>query len=399
MTPETSPFTPHQPASADIFTGREDHVKSLLAAVRRAKQGNITTAWIGGERGIGKTSLAAFACTIAERKENALCAHIPLGGVNSMGEMAKATYHRVLEASRDKPWWETMRRQFGKRVEEVGIFGMRLRLNLPDNELPDTMESFAEQLAHLAKKSGKDALTLVFDDINGIAGENFFANGIKSMAEGIAVRKKPVPVCMLFVGWEERLEEMRARNPSVLRCFDPLIRLQLWSKEEGEGFFRRAFNRAGAFMDDEDITNLGYVCGGMPAIAHEVGDAVWRKAGDKNITGLQVDEGVFAATDSIGERFLQREIIDALRSETYRSILGKIAAKLDVQFTKQELLASDFLTGDEKKGIDGFLKRMRDLGGIIPVKGKRGVYRFPSVIHRFYYESGKGAVDSLYGQG
>lgn len=384
MNPDASPFTPRKPAKANLFVGREDHIKDLLAAVRRAKRGDITAAWIGGERGIGKSSLAAFAGIAAEKNENALFAHVPLGGANSLADMAKATYYQLLEDNRAKAWGKTLWQQFGKRVEEVGMFGVKFRLNLSSNDLPTTMTMFAKQLAHLAAKSGRDAMTLVFDDINGIAGEKFFAHGIKSMIDGLSIANERVPVCMIFVGLEERLEEMRTCNPSVVRCFGPLMRVKLWNKEESADFFRRAFKDAGVSTDDLNIKVLALLCGGMPTIAHELGDAVWRVADNKQITRDQMIRGIDVAMHSIGERFLQPEIIKALQSKN-RSILGKIAAKSEEQFTKKELIASEFLTDSDKKALDAFLKRMRTLGGVIPVEGKQGVYRFPSEIYRIYY--------------
>jgi len=40
----------------------------------------------------------------------------------------------------------------------------------------------------------------------------------------------------------------------------------------------------------------------------------------------------------------------------------------------------------ERKVLDNFLKRMKTLGGIVPVQdGERGMYRFLTHMHRIYF--------------
>lgn len=368
MNPETSPFTPGVPASADIFTGREEHVKELLVAVRAAKRGKLSVAWIGGERGIGKSSLAAYVGEVAEQKEGALFAHVPLGGVNSLGEMAKVSYHRLLKENRNKSWGEKVSSLFNRWVTEVDAFGVKFRLDMKQEELPVTMEDFAETLAHIAGEiPGRDVLTLVFDDINGIAGEPFFAHGVKSMVDGLAIRKAHIPVCMMFTGLDERLDDMRNTNPSVVRCFQPMIDVKPWAQAESAEFFQNAFKGADVTVSHDKIKTLAESCRGVPVMAHELGHAVWREAENKKIEPRVIRISMAMAAHAISGRFMQKD--------TDKSILRKIAETNPWNFSRDSLLDKGGLTDEEEKVLDDFLRRMRKLGGIYHAGSEPGVYR------------------------
>lgn len=368
MNPDASPFTPDVPASADIFVGRERHVKDLLAAVRKAKSGKLSVAWIGGERGIGKSSLAAYVGAAAEINDNALFAHVPLGGVNTLGEMARVSYRRLLQENRNKSWGENVSSMFSKWVKEVDAFGVKIDLNMKKEELPSTMEDFAEALTHIAGKvPGRDVLTLVFDDINGIAGEPFFAHGIKSMVDGLAIRKAHIPVCMIFTGLDERLNDMCNVNPSVVRCFQPRIDVEPWTQAESAEFFQKAFKGADVTVSHDKIKTLAESCRGIPSVAHELGHAVWREAENKKIEPRVIRISMAMTAHAISGRFMQKD--------TDKSILRKIAEKCPWHFSRDSLLDEGFLTDEEEKVLDDFLRRMRKLGGIYHAGSEPGIYR------------------------
>ena len=68
ITKDYSPFQPGQPVAVAFFVGRKKEVEELLANVRSAVRGRLEVAFLTGERGIGKSSLAAFVRYIAQRE-------------------------------------------------------------------------------------------------------------------------------------------------------------------------------------------------------------------------------------------------------------------------------------------------------------------------------------------
>ncbi len=52
-------------------------------------------------------------------------------------------------------------------------------------------------------------------------------------------------------------------------------------------------------------------------------------------------------------------------------------------FRRSELV--DRLTDDEKRVMDNFLRRMKQLGALVADPGIRGGYRFPNLLHALYF--------------
>ena len=391
MNPEYSPFTPNQPVNADFFTGRKSQIEDLLSTVRKAAKGTLQIGWISGERGMGKSSLASFVSFLAERDERALSAHVHLGGVHRLEDMVRETHLSLLKDNQSKSWGKNLLSLFGERVKQIGLFGVEIQLDVSDKELMATTNNFPASLGQIIEKAGNDrnVLFLILDDINGLADNPRFAHWLKSMMDSVATSRTDVPVCLIFVGLEERLDKMRESNPSVGRIFRPLIPIRPWEQSESERFFQNAFSKRNVGIERSNVEFLAKCSGGLPVLAHEIGDSVWRRAKDNTIDEDDCIQGIVDAAYSVGTRFIEREVIQALQSRKYRSILGKIAKNqwnLDSKFSRKELLSLETFTPTERKALDNFLRRMMRLGGITPVKdGERGMYRFPTHMHRVYF--------------
>jgi len=392
MNPDSSPFTPGQLVDAEFFTGRKKQVEELLTMVRMAKKRGLQVGWISGERGMGKSSLASFVGYLAERDKNAIVAHVHLGGVKDLDELARTTHLQLLKDNQNQSWAKVLWDKFGKGIKSVDAFGVKFELEKTADTLPTMAGSFPDALSHVVKTAGEDreVLFLTFDDINGLAENPKFPHWLKSMVDGEVTSRKPHinPVCLVFVGLEERLQQMVNENPSVIRIFRPLISVDPWTLEESDEFFKNSFEKHGVKVKQSEIESLTKYSGGLPAVAHELGDAVWENLDDQEVTSTDVFLGIVTAAERIGGRFLKRDVIQALQSKKYRSTLRKISQYIglrEFQFSKAQLRSLP-LTADEKKNLDNFLNRMRKLGAIVPVKeGERGVYRFPTYLHRIYF--------------
>lgn len=390
MNPDNSPFTPGKPVNPSLFTGREKQVKELLTMVRMAKKRGLQVGWISGERGMGKSSLARLVGHLAQLKENAIVAHVHLGGVQDLDELARNTHLQLLEDNQTQSWAKVLWDNYGKNIKSVGAFGVKLELEKTADTLPTRAGDFPDALSHIVKTAGEDreVLLLTFDDINGLADNPKFPHWLKSMVDGQVTSGKNNPVCLVFVGLEERLQQMVKENPSVVRIFQPLINVNPWTSDESNAFFKGSFEEGNVEIGQDEVENLTLYSGGLPIMAHEIGDAIWGILEGEEVTLAEVMEGMYVASERVGARFLQSGVIQALQSRKYRSILRKIAKHtelLEIEFSKEQLRSFP-LTADEKKSLDNFLNRMRTLGAIVPVKdGRRGVYRFATHLHRMYF--------------
>lgn len=384
MNPETSPFRPGQPVPIEFFVGRVEEIKRLDGMVKASTQGNFKIGFVSGERGIGKSSLASFVRHLSEQESEVTGCHVFLGGVHDLKEMLRRTFNRVLKESIDKPWHGQIREFFGNHVRRVGMFGISLELDLKDRDLSTVAHDFVPTIRRLIKslKGHKSALFLILDDINGLAGSEAFANWLKSMVDEIATSRRSVPLCVLVVGLEERRQELIENQPSLARVFE-LVDLAPWSTDEVTQFYKTSFNSAHAKIADSDLERLVQFTGGLPVLAHEIGDAVWRTARNLGISSREVTAGIRTAADVIGRKLLEPRIFAAIHSERYRSILRKLSAQPRMHFRRSELV--DRLTDDEKRVMDNFLRRMKQLGALDADPGIRGGYRFPNLLHALYF--------------
>ena len=385
---EESPFQPGRPVKASGFSGREDLVNKLLDTAESACRGRFQVAYISGERGIGKSSLAQMVRHIAERKLEMVTAYVALGGVDNLTGLARRTLLSLVQDNDNTPWFENVTKELGQRIKKVGAFGVNFELNMPETDLQGIVDNFANQMNGLLEKIGDDrkGLMLVLDDINGLAEKPAFANWLKSMVDSVAVggRKIP-PVFLLFTGLEERRQKMIEHNPSVARVFQPTLFVKPWMREETLDFFEQRFKEGGVKLSETELGRCATFSGGLPMLAQEIGHAVWIRS----IKGSKPLAGIDDAAEAIGRQYLEAKVMRELHSKHYRAILLKIGHDLSISdtFSKTQLREKIDLSEGEVKVLDDFIIRMCKLGAILPDEesGKRGVYRFPSLLHRLYF--------------
>jgi AAA+ ATPase superfamily predicted ATPase len=386
MNPESSPFSPGQPVPIEFFIGRVAEIERLRSMVRSAQAGRFKIGFVTGERGIGKSSLVSFVRHLTERENSVAGSHVFLGGVKELHEMVRRTFDRLLKESIEKPWHSKVRDFFGQVVKEVGLFGISLQLELSTRDLATLTNDFVPTLRRLLQKlvDDRNCLLLILDDINGLASSIEFANWLKSIVDEIATSKEGLSLCLLIVGLEERRQELVQVQPSLARVFE-LIEIKPWSDEEVRIFYERAFESVQASYTEDDLKLMVQFTGGLPVLAHEIGDSVWRSASSTQLSDEEIWVGILLAAEVIGRKLLEPRVFSELRSKRYRSILRKMADHSSRnRFTRSEL--SQKLTDEEKGVMDNFLRRMRHLGALLPDEEvSRGGYRFPNRLHALYF--------------
>ena len=385
MNPESSPFRPGQPAPIEFFVGRLAEIERVRGMVRASARGRVGIGFVSGERGIGKSSLARLVRYLVEQNDDAVGCHVFLGGVQDLGQMLRRTFERLLNESTDKPWHQKLRDFFGDRVRKVGLFGLTLELNFQERDLAAIKHGFVASVRRLLESLAehKRSLFLILDDINGLAGSDEFANWLKSTVDEIATSDTETRLCMLVVGLEARRQELVRRQPSLARVLDP-IDIAPWSDEEVLNFYHGALREGNAEISDASVRMLSLYTGGLPVLAHELGDAVWRTARGPKINPAEVVDGIIAAAEVIGRKLLEPGIFRTITSERYRSIFRKMIDDPDqMRFRRADLIGR--LTEQERSVLDNFLRRMKKLGAIEADPEVKGGYRFPNRLYGLYF--------------
>lgn len=386
MPKDYSPFTPGQPVPLEFFVGRVPEIEKLRNLTRAAASGQLKVVFLTGERGIGKSSLVAYVRAAVERNDRALGLHTFLGGINCLEEAVRRIFDRLLNESLEYSWYEKIKQFFGDHIRQVGLLGITVEFKPSPEDLSRILHNFASALRKLMQKleEEKKVIFLALDDINGLASSPTFANWLKSLVDEIATSLKPLPLCLVLVGLEERRQSLIELQPSLSRVFD-IIDVKVWCEDETKEFFRNAFARVNVPVEDRALSLLSRFAGGLPVIAHEIGDATFNADTDDRIDEKDALKGVFAAADIVGRKHLEPQVFQAIRSTRYRTILRKIAKKpFDVAFTASELRS--LLAAEEIKVWHNFLSRMKELGVLEPDPERgRGAYRFKNHLHYLYF--------------
>ncbi len=389
MLPDYSPFTPGSPVPIELFVGRENELRRLSDHLNAASKGIPRIAFLSGERGIGKSSIAAYIKHFAERRHSMAAVQVLLGGADTVSQLVQRVFTSVLEECVSKKWSEKVKSLFGKSVHSLDFFGIKLQFTPEPKQLEGLQAHFAKALHQLITQLKADSqatgLLLILDNINGIAESKEFADWFKILVDQIATQYHPMPICILLVGVKERRASLARLNPSLARVFD-LIDINPWSDGETKTFFQEAFGSVGHRIAPEALNLLSRYTGGIPAVAHEIGDAVFKVNTDKMVDRMDAIRGIISAALVIGEKHIHEKVVKAVRSKKYQAILRKIVGSSDLNnlsLERKSLLA--MVPESEHQLVSNFIQRMKKLGVLLDDSGReRGFYRFSSHILSVY---------------
>lgn len=384
--PETSPFTPGQPVPADLFVGREDQVGALRERARGARAGRLQVCFLTGERGIGKTSLARLASRVSAQEFELLTLYVGLGGAGSAEEVVRRTLGRLANVARAEPWWESVKSLFGDRIRQVGVFGASVEFAPRPDELTSVTERFDTALREVIKAlpEHRRGLFLVLDDINGIADSPTFATWLKTFVDTVAFAESAFPVFLLLAGSERVRRQLVRQHESVARILDP-VDLPPWSDDDSGAFFRRAFSSVGLEAEPAALDSFVTFAGGLPVLAHEIGDAAFRGATDSRISEGDAYRSILTAADIVGKKYVEAQVLDRIRSGRYRSLLRRISEIAPLgTFRRSDLVGQ--LGKAERNVLDNFLREMVKRGMLerLPDRGP-GHYGFAQGLHFLYF--------------
>ncbi len=386
---ENSPFTPGNPVPVELFVGRVTQIEEILKYAKQSTHGRLENVFLVGERGIGKSSLAAFLKYMATIKENLLGVYLSLGGIIELEELIRRLIEQILtEINKERDLQDRFVSFFKDRpkyIRQVGLFGLSISFNPPKNELEYMARNFPETIKGLWDKikDRKKGVFVVLDDINGLSRSQEFANWYKSFVDNVTIKYSGgFPITILAIGLPEVRDSLASIQPSLMRVFR-IINIDKLENKEVEEFFKKAFDNAGIKVREKAMKLMVEFSSGLPILMHEIGDAVFWRDEDGVISEEDARKGILVAADRIGTKYLDPKVYRAIRSERYRSILRKLGEKPFLSFKKRDLESR--LNANERKVFTNFLRKMRELGVITPdIEGGRGAYKFTNRLYPVY---------------
>lgn len=407
MIKDRSPFSPGQVLPVEYFVGRLSQIQRIERDLRQTELGKPTYLFLTGERGVGKSSLASFSRSIAERNHQLIAAHCHLGEATNVDEFVRVIFQDTLQrvsALSDGSLFEKCKTILERYIDQIDLFGLSIKFKREQPLLDDMRGNFLallSQLHHAGLEQGRKGLFLVLDDLNGATKDTRLGLFLKSVIDQNATSAKPIPLCLMLVGPRERLDEMTESQPSVGRIF-AFVEVPLMSKDECVKYITGAFSSVGHVVDVDAQDVMFRFSGGFPMLFQEIGDAVYWADTDGKIDHRDAISGILEAADRVGHRFI-KPLYDEIRSKRYHSILRAIGRLEELPFgeDRRRLRRKDImqvLDEADKKNFDNFVQRMKHLGVIVPGESA-GEYVFESALHLMYLwmQSAAAAVEDKNG--
>lgn len=381
-----SPFTPGKPVPVEYFVARNEEIQRLERAIRQTSSGRNENVFITGERGIGKSSLAAFARYLAWKEYDLIGTHCFLGGVRSLEEMMGVVFQRLLQDCTEKSLFDRLKDIFRRYIKGVTLFGTGVEFTDDLSELRVLRDNFLPAIRKVHEEvssAGKKGLVLVLDDLNGVTALPEFSQFLKSFVDSLATSSRPISLLFLLVGTQERREDLQKHQPSVGRIFD-VVELSLMNEAESRGFFSSMFDKRAMRVKDDAMSLMVHLSGGYPMLMHEVGDAVFWQDTNGCVDVADARSGLMEAAQSVGRKYIGAQVASVFRNRTYSSILLRLGKKLPIgaTFRRQDLLKED-APANEQKNLDNFLNKVKKLG-IMQDAETRGEYRFVNPLYHLY---------------
>lgn len=385
LTKGISPFYPGQPVPVELFVGRQKEIDKIARAVRQVELGKPQAIFLTGEYGIGKSSLAGFMRFYAEKENRLFGIHILLGSATTTEDLAVKTVETVLKTSAYEPTIiEKARNILSKYIGKQELFGVQINLDVLKADGPNISQGylpFLRELLERFKNDGIKGIMLILDEINGIASNPKFAHFIKGLVDENALSATPLPLMLMLSGVEERRREMIQHHQPVERIFD-IVEINPMTESEMKDFFNKAFQSQNVTVNEDAMVLLCHYSAGFPKIIHIVGDATFWTDQDGIIDKDDAFKGILLAAEDIGRKFVDQQVLKALRSKDYHSIMEKMSKlPFDLSFQKADLEKG--LSDSEKKKCNNFLQRMKKLK-VLSSGDIQGEYVFNSRLVRLY---------------
>lgn len=362
-----SPFSPGQPVPVELFVGREKEIERIMTrGVGQVERGKPIAMFVQGRYGIGKSSIARYVQLLAAEKHGLLPISASLSPSQTPTDLAVSIVEGAMHSGSIHPSrGERVKQWLAKYIGKQELFGFTINLEALRNDAGKIASvhgllDFLAQTLEKAKPENTNGIFLVLDEINGLANQPWFAQMLKGLVDTNALSATPLPLLLMICGTAEKRRAIIDHHQPVERIFD-VIDIEPMSEPEMKEFFQRAFDTAGMTIDDAAMALLTKFSAGFPKLMHLLGDWAYWTDQDLVVDRQDALRALGAAAEDFGKKYVDQQVIAALRSQDYRSILAKIAKSYPGDtFSRKEI--ENELGDSERKKLGNFLQKMKQLG-------------------------------------
>lgn len=284
-------FSPAAPVTEqELFAGRRRQMDSLLQAIAQTGQHAV----IFGERGVGKTSLAATMADILKGTD--ICARANCDSTDTFTTI----WRKALEEIRLVQ--EISGAGFApekKKAIMTAADSLRAQEEISPNDVRRVLQGLAEL----------DEVVIFideFDRLEDASSRDLFADTIKTLSDQL------VPATLVLVGVADNLDQLIAEHRSVERAVIQIAMPRMSTKELAQIVDR--VKDAGMKIDGEARERITRLSQGLPHYAHLLSQAAALSAVDRKSKSIRLSDVDTATERSIEDA--QESIISAYHRAT-----------------------------------------------------------------------------------
>jgi GTPase SAR1 family protein len=381
--------SPAQPIhSIEHLFGRENELdrieKALYAPGRHI--------FIYGDRGVGKSSLAATAANQYQSSDSEYI-DIPCASDSTLRSIASAIAYQATKTSRIHSVERSYKRLFDLRYFQHENSEVKTIRNLSD-EIQNLTDA-VELLREVSQLHSERPIVVLdeFDQIKSQDERNLFSSLVKNIGD------KRIPIKFIFTGVAKTLEELLGAHPSAIRQFET-IELSKLSWEGRWEILLRAAEKFGINVDRNIYMRVAMVSDGYPFYAHLITEKMlWRIFDDTDVITEakreHYNEAIRDSIESISAE-LKRPYETAInqRSDDYEEVLWSTADSEILQRFLEDMYSSyqyimKQIRNKQPLGYEKYAARIRNLknesfGQILISENRRGLYSYKEKILRGY---------------
>lgn len=267
-------FSPAAPVSRrELFAGRISQMRELLGVMSQTGQHAV----VYGERGVGKTSMAATMTDVLAGER--IGVRVNCDGTDTFGSL----WHKALteiQIAQDSPGAGFTAERKRALISAAGY------LPAPEDVTPNDVRRILTTLG------GVDLFFDEFDRVTNAEAKTLFADTIKSLSDHL------VPSTVVLVGVADTVDELIAEHRSVERALAQIHMPRMSLKELGEIVRRVEAEDIAMSIEEEAVEQITRLCQGLPHYTHLLTQqaalaALYRL--DRNITIADVREAMRVA--------------------------------------------------------------------------------------------------------
>ena len=394
---EGNPFTPDRPVQPKYFAGRQKEIKRLLETIIEVSQGRSRFVLIGGERGIGKTSLALFAKYLTEYENSlipsdskVLSVYCTLGACGSISHVCTTIIQEILRNIKQRSTFDRVTNFLKKHISqiEIGAYGVAsVKFNLDERQLQEMPQDFYPILFDIWEGLSEEynGLIIITDEIDKVANFPEFAPLLKSLSDSIAANlANPLPLLLMVCAIPDTEDSLVKHHESLPRLFRR-VELSLMTEEECREFVSETIKGTGITINKDALDSIVFWSTGFPSLLQEMCYSVWEANDDNQIDDDDVVNGLIEAIEELERKYFRRRFLQQVGSNTYREILDIMASNDDDVIQYKWICEKLKKSKSKCKNPGSYLGNMVSRGIIRKVRaGRRGEYQFSDRMFKLY---------------